>query len=161
MTTQAVQAFCKTLTLAQAQEWKQANNRAYLLDQLMAGANIGANPYDMRRIEDQFANLLRLDIERQILEKLVDDALFYGCTVAVHDGEAWALHRSLERDTILAATRSTDADTLMFFDADGVRVGVVCLIYGNGYDLISDSTDSPAMQALLDGAEALAESLQG
>lgn len=161
MTNQAVNAFCRTLTLAQAEEWRESDNRAFYICELLEAANISVSSYDASRVEAQFEHLLSQDIERQILEKLVDDALAVGCLVSVHDGEEWPLKRSQDRIDILSATRSTDADTLLFHHADGVAIGEVLLIYGNGYDLISDCTDNAATQALLDGAEALAESFQG
>jgi hypothetical protein len=159
MTNDAVYAFCKTLTLAQATEWREADNRAGLMAQLLEAANIGTSSHDMSQLEAQFEHLLSRDTERQILEKLVDDCLFYGCFVSVHSGEDWEIQRSQDRAKILAACQATDADALILYDADGLRVGTVCLIYGNGYDVISDCTDNEGTRALLAGAEALAESL--
>ena len=149
----------QALTLAQAQEWRETDNRAYYIDQLLTKADMRAIPYHMARVEEQFGHLLRRDNERQILEKLVDDALAVGCTVSVYDGEDWPLKRSQDRAAILEATRSTDADVLAFYGVDGEKIGNVWLIYGNDYDLISDCSEGEALQALLNGAEALAEAL--
>lgn len=101
------------------------------------------------------------DDERQIADKLITDALTEGLTVSVHDGEATPLVRSTDKPAILDALASTDSDRLVLQTADGVRFGVVLLVYGNEPGvLISDHTDTPHMNALLKGASALAESLE-
>lgn len=149
------------LTLEQAKEWQQANNRAYLLSQILEAKDLPAIASLMGRIEDKFAVLLRIDVENQIADKLIDDALFYGCLVSVNDGEEWTLKASQDKAAIRAAMASTDADLIRFRDADRKTIGDVLLIWGNGWDLISDCTDNEATKALLKGAEDLAESLQG
>lgn len=155
-------AVLPTITLEHAKQWAVEQDAVCWIEYTFLDPNDLPRSADMiARVENRFEFLLRQDRERQILEKLVDDALFYGCTVSVYDGEEWPLRRSQDRAAILEATRSTESDVLAFHDADGVKIGNVWLIYGNDYDLISDCSEGEALQALLDGAEALAESLQG
>lgn len=103
--------------------------------------------------------------ERKIVHKLVDDALAAGYAISVNDGEATTVVRSRVRATILGAMATTGEDTLVFFLPTAreaqpfVRVGWVSLIYGNGCDIISNSSANDSTDTLLAGAEALAESL--
>jgi hypothetical protein len=96
-------------------------------------------------------------IERQICERLIDDALAASYTISVFEGEDRALEYSTDRAAILAAMASTSDDALTFGDIEGAKIGVVLLVYGNGADVIADCSDCPAIDALLLGAEALAE----
>jgi predicted DNA-binding protein len=151
-----------TLTLENATEWTNSSEAVTWIEYTFLDPNdLPRSNSNIARIEDRFESLLRQDIERQILEKLVDDALAVGCLVSVHDGEDQVVSKCQDRETILSATRSTDADSLAFRTADGKIMGSVLLIYGNGYDLISDCSDTASLRALLVGAEALAESFQG
>ena len=117
----------------------------------------------------------RISIERKIVSRIVKDALAKGYTVSVYDGEEYALKRGTAYKQIMEACFSTDEDTLVFYaKTDGYdigvdsplndkffRVGFVSLVYGNcGYDVISDCTYTPSMEALLSGAEALANKLE-
>ncbi|MGJ4945157.1 hypothetical protein ACQR1W_31670 [Bradyrhizobium sp. HKCCYLS1011] len=95
-------------------------------------------------------------IERQIAEKVVDDALAAGYTIDVWDGEEFPLKKSSDREEILKAMFSTDEDKL-YLTKDGKR-GWVLLIYGNGYHLISDYTMS--LESVLMGAELLSDQLE-
>ena len=64
-----------------------------------------------------------------------------GATVSVYDGEEWALKRSRDLDTIMAALGSTDNDELVWRDASGARLAWFWLIYGNSPgELIADHT---------------------
>jgi hypothetical protein len=87
--------------------------------------------------------------ERLIAEKLIDAALTANATVSVNDGEETTLRRSRDRAAILAAMATTDGDVIMITLPDMQRPIAVHLIYGNGTDLISDSTDSAVATAFL------------
>jgi hypothetical protein len=76
--------------------------------------------------------------EERIARMLIACLLDAGYTVSVYDGEEFALKRSRDADTIIAALASTDHDVLHARDAGGVHRGTVLLIWGNGTDLISD-----------------------
>ncbi|WP_316200995.1 MULTISPECIES: hypothetical protein [unclassified Bradyrhizobium] len=95
-------------------------------------------------------------IERQIAEKVIDDALAAGYTIDVFDGEEFPLKQSTDREAILKAMFSTEEDRL-YLTKDGKR-GWVWFIYGNGYHLISDYTINLA--TVLAGAEKLSEELE-
>lgn len=79
-------------------------------------------------------------VEREVATHLIDAALAHNWTVSVYDGEAWCLKRSSNRDDILAAIASTDADNIRFRDADGRNMGMVVLVWGNDQDIIADYT---------------------
>jgi hypothetical protein len=90
--------------------------------------------------------------ESRIAARLVDDALRAGYSVSVYDGEAWPLKRSTDRAAILDALASTDLDTLKFRDSAGEFKAWVTLIWGNGCDLLSDWSDTPATEVVIAGA---------
>jgi hypothetical protein len=87
-------------------------------------------------------------IEVTICNRLVTKALQAGYMISVHDGEEYALKRSTSKRAVIEAMRSTDADTIVFRNADGSKAGAMLLIYGNGEDVISDYSDNAAMNAL-------------
>jgi len=58
-------------------------------------------------------------------------------TISVSDGEETTLVRSDDREAIIEAMFSTDSDVLIIH-REGKRDGSILLIYGNGWDLISD-----------------------
>ena len=79
----------------------------------------------------------------------------------MYDSEEWVLKRSSNHDEVMGALQSTGWDQLKFRDANGEYVGVVALIWGNsGWELINDYTVSPAMEALMKGAEELASKIE-
>lgn len=107
------------------------------------------------------------ETERKIIHKLVDDALAAGYSISVTDGEETTVTQSRDRAVILGAMATTGEDVLTIWDPNagatvGVskRLGAVWFIYGNDADIISDYTVNAAMESLLAGAEALAETLQ-
>jgi hypothetical protein len=104
----------------------------------------------------------RVGIERAIIERLVSDALFFqGYSVSHSDGEAITVSRSRDIAPIMAQLQAYDEEGLIFHDAQGLRVGVVSLVYGNsGYDVIANHTVNERMSALVAGAERLADTLE-
>ena len=106
------------------------------------------------------------ETERKIIHKIVDDALAAGYAVSVNDGEVTTVTQSRDRDAILGAMATTGGDTLVFFlptpreAKPFVGVGWVSLIYGNECAIISDASANESTEALLAGADALAETLQ-
>ena len=95
-------------------------------------------------------------IERQIAGKIIDDALAAGLSISVSDGEDLVLRRSTDREAILEAMFTTDADYLYLVKDDKV-LGSVFLVWGNGPDCITDNSTS--INEYLVGAEKLAETL--
>lgn len=104
-------------------------------------------------------------IERQIVERLVDDALAAGLVVSVYDGEEYAVKLSADRSAILKEIGETEETTLRFRDPLKLTagnealavVGSVLLIVGNGCDILSDWSDNYRTNALLKGALSVAE----
>jgi hypothetical protein len=97
--------------------------------------------------------------ERKIATKLIDTALAAGATVSVNDGEQTTLSWSTDRTAIFEAMATTDEDVIRVSLPDTTKPIMVYLIYGNGADLISDSSSSPAAQAFLKPIEDYAEQL--
>jgi hypothetical protein len=80
--------------------------------------------------------------EARIARSLVHHALRAGFTIGVIDEEDVAQTPTTDRALILAALAQTSFSALVLF-RDNVRAGSVSLIWGNGEDLISDSSAKP------------------
>lgn len=96
-------------------------------------------------------------VERIIIQEILGatDARFW--SVSVFDGERVRLKKSRDFQTIKGVIGATDETTLRFCDSEGVGVGSVLLVHGNEADVIGEFTDSPAMAALMAGANAIAD----
>lgn len=104
--------------------------------------------------------------ERLIISVLLDDAAAAGYLVSVYDGEEWACNQSADQTAVRLVIGDTDETTLRFRNPAALDdcgkpevVGSVALIHGNGADVISDYSDNPAMCAVLDRANAVADGL--
>ena len=105
----------------------------------------------------------RIKIEKQIVRKIIKDALAAGYLITVSDGEDYVVSKSSHGPTIFAAMFTTDEDVLIFRNAESgsKMVGHVYLVYGNdGYDVICDYTANDATEAVLAGALALAGQIE-
>jgi hypothetical protein len=92
--------------------------------------------------------------ERTQANKLVDAALAKGWTVSVCDGEEWTVKKSTDAKAIKASLMSTDEDILRFRRADGTKIGMVVLVYGNSpEELFSDHSDNEEINALVKSVE--------
>jgi hypothetical protein len=102
----------------------------------------------------------RQSIERQIIERLVQDALAAGFQITVDDGgDEPSLKRSTDPDAIMAAVMLTDEDRLYYSQPGQPIQGWVFLVYGNGgWDVVTDYTTN--LEALLAGANAEADRLE-
>lgn len=100
------------------------------------------------------------ELERAIAAQIVADALARGWSLSVRDSfdneGKITVACSTDPAEIMGALASTEGDTIIAHDVNG-RVGSVTLIYGNGCDVIHDSTDNPATAAWLAAAEIYAE----
>jgi hypothetical protein len=86
----------------------------------------------------------------RIVRRLVRKALERKWQISVHDSEEWTLKRSTSFDDVMAALFTTDADTLLFRDAENTAVGKVFLVYGNaGYEVISDYSDTSQLNEFM------------
>lgn len=85
-------------------------------------------------------------VERDIVERLVKRLLDAGHELGVNDGEETTVKRSHDPQVIINALATTDYDRLIVYD-----FGSILLVWGNEEDLISDHTDDPELNALIDG----------
>ena len=100
----------------------------------------------------------RIAIEKQIVEKIVVDALAAGFKLSVFDGEQTAISKSTDKDKILAELFACDEEYLRFWK-DGNHVGSVYLVYGNdGWDVVCDH--HLCLDDVLKGATELANQLE-
>ncbi|HVG51618.1 MAG TPA: hypothetical protein VM867_08300 [Xanthobacteraceae bacterium] len=99
---------------------------------------------------------MSLQQEKAAAGKVIDRALAKGCFISVNDGGEWVVKKSTKRREIMDALASTDADHLMIRDANGERVGVIYLVWGNGDPdtVVCDYTDKPAIREIVEGASA-------
>lgn len=106
-----------------------------------------------------------LSDERAIICKLVETALASGLLVAVHDGEEWACGPQSDAATVFAHVGHTCTTLLVLRevaqdrDGNGVAVGRVLLVHGNGPDVVADYSDNPATASVVAPAMAFAEAL--
>lgn len=83
-------------------------------------------------------------VERAISRYLIRLLLEAGYMVSVYDGEVTTVRHARDSHTILAAMASTSEDLIRFRNEDGSEKGSFLLIWGNGTDLISDSSVNAA-----------------
>lgn len=99
----------------------------------------------------------RREIERDIVRRVVEDAIITGHTVQTAiDGSH---HETVE--STMGAMFSVDTEKLYIYElCSPSPVGWVIFVYGNsGWDVIADYADNPHMRDLLAGAFALADHL--
>ena len=91
-------------------------------------------------------------IEDRILARIIDDAIAAGLVISLNDGEETTVECSSNPEEITTAAKSTDEDILSFYKMGEFlgKVGWVHLIWGNDQDLISDSSVSHGIDALID-----------
>ncbi|MDP2047578.1 MAG: hypothetical protein Q8K33_01610 [Cypionkella sp.] len=99
--------------------------------------------------------------EVQIIDAIIASALREGLVISVYDGEEWTVKCSADREAITAAIGTTDETRLALrrpVDGKFEIIGGVFLVHGNdGYDVIADHTDTPAMAAILADANMIAD----
>ena len=104
--------------------------------------------------------------EQHIVRKLVSDIIATGAGIRVYDGAYnggdFVTHDPVTNaEAVLALLASTDGDTLHVHGADGGHIGWTVLVWGNDTAVISDYTDNAATNALVAGANNLADELEG
>lgn len=101
----------------------------------------------------------RQAIERQIIDRIVTDALAAGYQLSVDDGGEITVSRSTDHAAIMAAVMTTDEDYLRVSKAGEPISGWVRLVYGNdGWDVVCDHTTN--LSELLTGASDEADRLE-
>ena len=68
--------------------------------------------------------------EKEIIRRIVTDALAAGYRMTVYDGEEKTVRGSTDRKEILDAIGTTDSDTLGLWNGEK-RMGGIMLVYGN------------------------------
>lgn len=102
----------------------------------------------------------RIAIERRIVSCVVKEALRNKLTISVWEGGAFCLKKSSSYRSVMSAIMSTDSDEFRLRNEAGDIVGWVQFIYGNGADVLTNSSDNELTKRILKPAEDLAESLQ-
>lgn len=91
----------------------------------------------------------RIAGEKAVVRAAVRNAIKTGHTVSLYDGEEWSIKASTSEKEVMANIYATDMEVLGF-RKDGAPVGRVWLVYGNSAsEVISDHTDSEAMDIIL------------
>jgi hypothetical protein len=83
--------------------------------------------------------------ERVVVNRLVTELLSHNLLITVNDGEDNVVILSQDKTKILEAMGSTGEDILVVFNKNvtgNARLGVISLVYGNDYEVISDYTSS-------------------
>jgi hypothetical protein len=100
----------------------------------------------------------RLEIERKIITKLMKEAIKQGYSVSVFDGEEYAVEQSTDIELLKKEIMATDTDSIELYHANGTMFGSVLAVYGNdGYDVMADSSNSPAFNEFLKPIEEYAD----
>lgn len=103
-------------------------------------------PYILHPIHADF-------VECTIARELIRILLGCGYLVSVYDGEETTVRDSTDYNKVLEAMGSTDSDLVRFRSADNADRGSFLLIWGNGVDVISDSSVNEATDRVLSGVE--------
>lgn len=100
------------------------------------------------------------NVEKQVVEALVDTVLATERAITVNDGTSNVLERSTDKTAILAAMGSTGEDTLVVHEGHDNSVGAVTFTYGRGgRGVLASHTDNAEMVALVKPAKDLAQTL--
>lgn len=97
------------------------------------------------------------DIECQIINRIITQALQRDLLITVNDGEENVVTYSQDRKTIQSEIGQTDVTILRLFDCDRTYFGSISLIHGNEGHVIHDHTDHQPMDELLGSAVAYSE----
>lgn len=94
----------------------------------------------------------KTSMHEQIANALVDNAVKDGFQISINNGEKTIVNRSRNSAEIIKAMFHTEMDTLTL-NVEERRVGFITLIYDNernGLDVISDHTDIPHINRLVE-----------
>lgn len=98
--------------------------------------------------------------EKRIVIEILNSAFNSGCAITVRNGCETVLKQCSDAIKVFEEMYmySTGVDALTFYRS-GKPFGWVVLIYGNGLDVISDSSDDAETEAILKNADALNEEM--
>ncbi|WP_425905295.1 hypothetical protein [Nitrobacter sp. TKz-YC02] len=91
-------------------------------------------------------------LHKQIATTLVDNAVNDGFIISINNGDETIVDQSRNSSEIISAMFHAEMDTLML-NVEERRVGFITLIYDNernGLDVISDHTDIPHINRLVE-----------
>lgn len=86
-------------------------------------------------------NELILDVEAKIIRRMLRTAKKKGWNFSVYEGEDLAIGINCDVEETIKALGSTGEDWIRFYDNNGVKLGVVYVIYHNGNDGLDLITD--------------------
>lgn len=92
--------------------------------------------------------------EQRAARHLIKAALELGYSISVNNGDEWSPRFSAFHD-VWDEIGETETDNLLFFNAEGNKVGWMLLVWGNdpdGSELITDHTSNTAMDNLINAA---------
>lgn len=99
------------------------------------------------------------DIERDVIDDLIREALARGARISVFDGEEVAISRSVNYRRITSEIAATDMTRLTLRKPDETgalrKIGSILLIHGNDAEVVSDYTDHPEVARIVMMAEYL------
>ena len=104
---------------------------------------------------------LRMAMERRIVRSACKELMEQGCAVSLYYGEGdWGIEKATDAIAVVKEMHACDEEWLHVFGADGKRLGVVALVYGNdGFDVIADL--HVKVDAMLPRTNALIDQLMG
>ena len=95
-------------------------------------------------------------VEKLIIRRALNELLAAGYTLGVYNGEETTLTHSASSDAIMRALGTTDEDHILVYrSGEKSSFGWICLVYGNGWCVISDYTTN--LEDVLDPVENFAE----
>ena len=102
--------------------------------------------------DEKRVSMSKTSLHEQIANALVDNAVNDGFLISINKGEKTIVNRSRNCGEIINAMFRTDMDTLTL-NVEERRVGIITLMYDNeenGLDVISDHTDIPHINRLVE-----------
>lgn len=108
------------------------------------------------------ANELILAVEAKIVRRMLRTAKKNGWTFAVSYGGGLAIGKNNNVENTIRELGSTGQDWIRFYNADGVKVGFVWVIYNNGNDGLDLITDHSVDEGIFDNfMEEISEYVDG
>ena len=110
----------------------------------LADVSLGIAKIDPPAAMPVKVKLTAQEMERAVVEQVIDDLLAANFEITVNDGEEDVLEKSWDKRLILDAMFTTDEDYLKTYPSGQARwSGWVRLIYGNGgHDVVADHTEN-------------------
>lgn len=97
--------------------------------------------------------------ERQIVDKLICDALDMGCAISVGDGVIYPVKQSTDYTAITRVMAATDTTILRI--RRGLDHAAFIFIHGNEpYEVLNDHTDNAFAYAVWSGAEKVCDAIE-